>query len=152
MRDDILRSDLSQFVQEHEHLASRIGELRTWIGEVSELGIPRFGEMGDRLRPLHHELRSHFEHEEKQGYLSDALTVAPDLANSTQGLVLEHSQLLKQLDVLVDRLHQSEPPFDSWQQACAELDTVLDLLNQHETQELSILAAAVNHQDGCDGR
>lgn len=136
------RRDLERYSQEHDHLTTRIAELREWISEVSELGIPHFAELGSRLRPLLEELNAHFEHEEQRGYLAGAIERVPQFIDDVDELLLQHSQFRNQLHALICRLGEYEPPFSSWQQACAEFEDVLAEIERHERRETSILKAA----------
>ena len=142
MERTTIQHDLSRMSQEHQLLAEVIADVRSWIREVCELGMPHFGELGDRLRPLHEQLARHFRHEEELGYLSDALARAPHLTGEANILLQQHGQLLRELNELILRLHETEPPFDSWQQACSELDAMLAELDRHEGREKAILEIA----------
>lgn len=67
-------------VTEHHELMKNLGALRNWWSELAEIGSPRFGERGNRVKELRTILAAHFEIEEAGGYLSTALAAAPHLA------------------------------------------------------------------------
>ncbi|MEZ6063681.1 MAG: hemerythrin domain-containing protein [Planctomycetaceae bacterium] len=144
MTETAMQRDLRRFAQEHSHLKSGITDLRSWIDEVSELGIPHFGEMGDRMKPLYAELCEHFAHEEVRGFLAEAIALLPHLSDDADDLRIEHSRLLTALDALICRLQESPPPFESWQRACQDLNEILDALNTHEHKEMEILEQAAS--------
>ncbi len=142
MPEHSMQADLRRFTREHGELAARIDGLREWITEISELGIPHFGEMGDRLQPLYTELCEHFAHEEAHNFLAEAIALLPDYTDGAEDLRLQHAPLLSRMDALICQLHEDERPFASWQRACKELDAILAALASHEHLEMEILAAA----------
>ena len=52
---------LSEDRQMHESL----GEIRDWMKQVEQLGIPHFGETANRLLPLRERLQKHFQQEDE---------------------------------------------------------------------------------------
>ena len=59
---------VSQLVQkwrsEDRVVTTKIDELRQWMREVRQLGIPHFGETATRLRQIRDQLVQHFQREE----------------------------------------------------------------------------------------
>lgn len=129
-------------LKEHREVMKHINDLREWVKEIGELGVPHFGELGTRLQPLRDELSRHFAEEEEGGYLSVALSRAPRFSREAEELQEQHAQFLKDLNTLIDKLHESEPPFSSWQQACAEFEEILTRIRRHEGRENAIVQAA----------
>ena len=127
-----------RLVQEHDELEAMIGDLRTWLAEVAELGIPHFGELGSRLRPLRDKLCEHFAHEEAGGYLADAVAVAPELVTTVDELLAQHDVFKNRLDALICRLRESEVPFDCWQAACETFESLCADIARHEQTEMEI--------------
>ena len=122
---------------EDRNLRGRIAKLRDWMSEVSQLGIPHFGETAHYLRSLREHLVGHFEHEDViSGQLANCSSAPDDQIielKSTQSR--EHEQILVQLDDLVSRLNELEPPFRSWQAAIADVEQLVEALVQHEQHE-----------------
>lgn len=139
----------SMMLQEHRRLMKEITDLRAWIDEVSELGIPHFGELGTKLQPVRDTFSQHFEAEEVGGYLAEALAVAPRFRDEAEELRLQHTEFLERFDQLICRLHECEPPFTSWQQACEELDALLTDIKNHEGRENAIAQSAFEDDIGC---
>jgi iron-sulfur cluster repair protein YtfE (RIC family) len=135
-------TSFSTMLEEHRELMGRIAELREWINQVSQLGTPRMGELGDRIQPLRDELARHFADEEQNGYLAEALAAAPRFTREAQELQAEHAEFLTQLDDLIARLHELEPPFASWQEACRKLEAILGRLRRHEGRETALVQSA----------
>lgn len=123
--------------KEDRGLESCVDQVRDWMREVAQLGIPHFGETATRLRPLRHRLVQHFAREDEmieqlaQLYSSSS----PEIEAVRRQSVHDHDQLLARLDNLINRLNELVPPFDSWQTAIDDVEMFVDLLEQHEEQE-----------------
>ncbi len=146
--DKIPIDDLNSLLAEHRALLTQISELREWAAAVGEHGIPRFGEMGTRMEQLRDRLRTHFEEEEKGGYLSPIVEIAPRFAGEIEELGGQHTELLQTVDRFIARLHETEPPFASWQQAMREFEEFIVALRQHEGRENTIAQAAYGQDIG----
>lgn len=122
---------------EDRALESNIDEIRDWMHEVDQLGIPHFGETATRLGPLRDRLIAHFHREDEMiGQLAELYpSSSPEIDSVRRQSVRDHHQLLSRLDDLTARLDEIEPPFASWQAAMDELESFVDLLEQHEEQE-----------------
>ena len=133
------QTDVATLKREHSDLDDEIGEWREWWGQLSQLGDPHFGEMGNRLAQFREHLAAHFAHEESQGCLSLVMELPDDLVRRTAELRDEHPKLLSELDALIARLKQREPEFDCWGNAREEFEDYLDRLNSHEEAEDTLL-------------
>ncbi len=123
-----------------------LNEVRHWMREVSLLGIPHFGETATRLRPLREYLVRHFEREDEliaQLATSYASSLSPELDAVRTASAREHRQLLIDLDDLMIRLNQTEPPFASWEAAMGQVDRLVDTLDQHEARESGSIEALI---------
>ena len=122
---------------EDRELESSIDAVRDWMQEVSQLGIPHFGETATRLRPMRARLEVHFAHEDEMVTQLAELypPSSPEIDAVRRQSDRDHSRLLERLDGLIDRLDQTEPPFASWQAAMEEVELFVDVLEQHEDQE-----------------
>ena len=122
---------------EDRELELRINELREWMGEVSQLGIPHFGETATRLGQVRERLVQHFEREDEM--VTELASLYPDsspeIASIRKQSSRDHSLLLSRLDDLSKRLSELEPPFESWQQAMQDVEFFVDTLEQHEDRE-----------------
>jgi hypothetical protein len=143
MKEDIAPSTpVLWMAEEHAELTRRLAALRKWWMELDQFGMPKFGEMGSQLENLRDILAEHFSTEEKGGYLAPALAVAPHLSRQVNELQSQHGQLLESLNGFINRLQMSEPPFESWQAAYCELETILADLRRHEREENKTVQAA----------
>jgi iron-sulfur cluster repair protein YtfE (RIC family) len=122
---------------EHRQLDEFTEELRTWTYEVAQLGIPHFGEAANKLTLLRVRLQKHFQQEDEIGnQLANQQSVpSVEIEATRRKATQDHISLSTRLDDLIDRLAQTEPPFDSWEQAVQEVDLFIDALEQHEEQE-----------------
>jgi iron-sulfur cluster repair protein YtfE (RIC family) len=120
----------------------RLAALRRWWTELDQLGTPKFGEMGTQVQNLRNILAEHFAAEEKDGYLAPVIAVAPYLSRQANELQSQHGHLLESLNDFISRLQMSEPPFESWQAAYRELETLLLDLRRHEQAENEAVQAA----------
>ena len=122
---------------EDSELEACLDEVRDWMGEVSQLGIPHFGETATRLRPLRERLVRHFEREDAmiaqlaQSYPPPSTEI--DAVRSQSAY--DHHLLLGRLDDLMQRLNETEPPLNSWKAAMDEVELFVVALEEHEEQE-----------------
>ncbi len=139
---------LTRLLEEHRELMGRITELRKWWSELDQFGLPKFGEMGTRVEELRDILAEHFAEEEKDGYLAQALAVAPQYTQKAEELQKQHGQMLETLGDFSDRLELSQPPFESWQKARDEFEGIVAGLRQHERAENEIVQSAFENDIG----
>jgi hypothetical protein len=135
---------------DHQKLAACIDEIRDWMAEVNQLGIPHFGETASRLQPLRTHLQSHFEREDRiLKKLSDIYAPAtPEVEAFTRQTNLDHHSLMMRLEDLYSRLKQIEPPFESWTAAMDEVDVFFEAMQQHELQESDRVSMLIPRSDG----
>lgn len=123
--------------QEDRCLKACINEVRAWMREVNQLGIPHFGETATRLRPLRIKLFTHFGRENE--LISQLAHFYPDTSPEIDGVrkssIADHDRLLARLEDLIDRLSEPDPPFQSWTEAMDEVGLFVDAVEQHELQE-----------------
>jgi hypothetical protein len=106
--------------KQKQHLHHLVRELRSWLYEVEQRGIPKFGETGYRLRKFRESLADHFETCSHQGL--------------EQPLSLECRRLLGRLEDLIVRLEMPDPPFQSWQELASSLVDFIDDLSLFESK------------------
>jgi hypothetical protein len=113
----------TEMVTQQCRLRDLINELRSWLYEVEQLGIPRFGETGYRLRNFRQSLFQHFQtcRRDRSGGMGEV---------SEQ----ESERLLDRLDRMINQLEMTDPPFDSWQQVIRTLNEFSDDLDSLESR------------------
>ncbi len=122
---------------EDHYLQAQFDQIRDWMLQVSQLGIPRFGETAGRLRLLRDCLNNHFEREK---LLCDQLSgfytsPCPQVDSIRRQATRDHYQLMQRIDDLIDDLTKLEPPFDSWGDAMERVEQFIDTFEQHEQFE-----------------
>lgn len=145
---DMIASPEPALLEEHRRLNHQIGGLCRWASELTDIGQPRFGELGERLRELRSVLAAHFADEEAGGYLADALDAAPQFAHQAAELKCQHSQFLERLDGFIARLTAAQPPFRYWHDAQREFEDYLAQLQRHERAENDLVQAAFTDEPG----
>lgn len=132
----------------HTEVERQLDQLSCWKMQLCELGQPRFGEMGMRLREIRQLLTAHFAAEEEGGYLAPALSAAPQFTRRAEGLQHQHREFLRDLDEMVVRLTASPAQFPAWSDACREFDELLARLRVHEHAENEIVQSAFELDTG----
>ena len=146
---------LDHWHDEDRSLATCIDQVRAWMREVEQRGIPHFGETAARLVPLRERLVQHFEREDKMLHQIADLFLAPtpEIDSVRTQALHEHDQLLFALDELRGRLAKLQPPFESWQAAMREVEEFFAALEQHEEREaenVRALAAVTSQHEQHD--
>jgi len=130
---------LSQLIKiwnnEHIDLSKNIQDTSVWLGQVSQLGRPRFGELAARLRVMRERMKRHFEREELLGQDLRQVANCVEAVSSSRRASNDHQHLLQRVDELISKLRELEPPFDSFQQAIDQVSLFVDAFEQHEEQE-----------------
>lgn len=122
---------------EDEELGRKVDEIRQWMRELDLIGKQHFGETATYLRDLRKQMVRHFEREvemlEQIGKLYTS--GSPEILAVRRQSDREHHNLLGRAEDMIARLDQIDPPFESWQQAMDEMDGLVSLLEQHESNE-----------------
>ena len=137
-----VQSLAARWRQEHVELSQSVDRTRRWTREVCQRGVPKFGEMAQHVRVLRERLVHHFECEDELCHeMSFAIDRTSHAVEATRRQCdRDHSQLLEQIDHLIEQLRQLEPPFESWTDGVRQLERILDALDFHEEQEDETLA------------
>jgi len=136
---------LQQWNDEHQDLSRSIRDTTLWLGQVSQRGIPRFGELAARLSQMRQRMKQHFDREESLG---DDLQQASDcleVKTTRRRAINDHQHLTQRIDDLIAKLSELEPPFDSFQQAIDQVGLFVDAFEQHEEQEAQGLQWLANY-------
>lgn len=149
-------SDLCQIFHqwrlEDRKLALCIDQVRDWMWEVNQLGVPQFGETAVRMQPLRKTLVVHFEREDEiLQKLSELYSASsPEIEAFRRQTALDHRSLLTRLDDLDMRLTEVDPQFESWTAAMNEVDVFFEAMQQHELQESDRIGMLMPSECGDD--
>lgn len=140
--DVTVHSLFKKWQEEDQELESYLDGVRDWMNDVSQLGIPRFGETASRLQQLHKRLMLHFEREDELGeQLMEFYAGGSVELNATRRQAeRDHQQLSDRLEELMVRLDALDPPFASWEAAMNEVEAFVVALERHEDQESESVA------------
>ncbi len=130
-----------QWRAEHRELNQFFDDFRRWAYDVSLFGMPHFGESADRLKQFRRRLVEQFDREDELSNQATAMNNhrLPQMGLDPHRITVEHGPLLSQLDVLIDRLDELEPPFDSWQDAIGQVESFIESLDHHEEEEAAYI-------------
>ncbi len=130
-----LNDVMQRWNDEHAELSKKITEITRWLGEVSQLGVPRFGELAERLRHLRDRMLQHFDREDKLGEEMHLSHACVEVEATRRRAASDHLHLTERLDRLIAKLSELDPPFNSFQQAIDEVSLFVDAFEQHEEEE-----------------
>ncbi len=142
--DDARQTLFDTWHEEHQQLDAFSAQLRKWAYDIAQIGIPHFGETADKLTQLRVRLVEHFAREDEIGrqLANDPGFSSLEVNATHRQAAADHDQLLQRLDGLTARLNQTEPPFDSWEQAFQEVERLMDAIDQHEAHEDALIIAS----------
>lgn len=135
------------------------GELKDLLSQVRST---MYGQQPDAqqarqlIGDLYERIQSHFHHEEKGGYLSEALERAPRLTNLAGRLHEQHETLSEMLGELRNHVQQTVPTDDLradawWKELDNQFHVFFNRLLRHETEEDKLVQEAFNRDLGtCD--
>jgi hypothetical protein len=136
---------LQHLLREHEGLSEELGIVRR------SLRRELLGEKADsarqkaihRLGGLRNHLAAHFEEEECEGCLEEAVSRRPSLAGEVKQIVAEHRGLIGDLDQMVEKLHLGASPREI-ASVEAEFEAFAERLIDHELRERAAVQAGLN--------
>ncbi|QDT91556.1 hemerythrin domain-containing protein [Gimesia algae] len=135
---------LQFLLDEHEEIFSHMQELKDWWAQLDEKGLPKFGEMGTRVKGFRDLLAKHFDDEEQEGYFKPVFDEAPGFCIMVPDFKKTHAEILFRIDDFITRLKETEPPFQNWNKALKEFEEILADLHEHEDQEVKMVQEAFN--------
>lgn len=120
-----------------------VAELQDWIHEAGPSNGQYFAELGNRLQFYRGLLATHLAKEESLDRLRQVGKFHPECQSEIGVLHRQHGQFLDELDTMVTKLHQEEPPYDSWQEAIRQFEELLTEIHRHEGREGQLLACVM---------
>lgn len=136
---------MHQWDNEHQDLSRNIRETTLWLGQVSQRGIPRFGELAARLSLMRQRMKQHFDREETLGRDLQQVSDCLEVKMTRRRAISDHQHLTQRIDDLIAKLSELEPPFESFQQAIDQVGLFVDAFEQHEEQEAQGLQWLTNY-------
>jgi iron-sulfur cluster repair protein YtfE (RIC family) len=141
---------------QREHVALRQGLealerlLRELVDELraGHAAEARISAAQGSLESLGSQLREHFALEERGGYFSEALAVAPRLSRRADALLREHAAFLERLGNLREMAFESRAPGDLWSAIEEGLRELAADLRAHEERENELILQAFDEDLG----
>lgn len=99
-----------------------------------------------RISGLRNRLASHFEEEECEGCLEEAVSRRPALAHEAMAIVAEHRGLVAELDRLIERLDEKASPREI-ASVEADFEAFAQRLVEHERREQQAVKSGLNIEE-----
>jgi hypothetical protein len=144
------RSDpviLGHVLAEHRELHSSMSEIRSLLAADGPPTEGRKAEVVEGLKSLREHLRSHFEQEERGGFLEESVTRMPRLSKAASAILAEHPRLLAELDGLIESTAR-ERAVTALELCCREFNRFAGHVVAHERKENSIVQEGYNEDLG----
>jgi len=142
-----LRQSAERLLADHHILMRGLGCHEEWIHQLSEIGMPRFGELACRLEGFRGELARHFQNEEHHGGRLQMHGDAESAEVAAHGSE-QHRQLLERLSLLIRRLSKGMEEFQGWNVAVSEVSALMGEICEHERREMEILRQVTSRSSG----
>jgi hypothetical protein len=142
-----LKQSAERLLADHQVLMRGLGCHQDWIHQLSEIGMPRFGELACRLEGFRTELARHFQNEEQYGERLQIHGQA-EPAGAEAGGGHEHRELLERLSLLIQRLGRGTQEFDGWNVAVGEVGALVSEICEQERREMEILRRVMSGSSG----
>jgi hypothetical protein len=132
----------------HTALHQEIDDMKAWCHEAEQIGQPRFGQLGIRLKALRDHVAGHFAAEERGGYMSPVVAADPQFAVPAEELLAEHARILKRFDEVAAKLAQTPAGYTCWSEGQRDICSVLADLERHEHAENELWQSAFEVETG----
>ena len=132
----------------HAALHRDIDGLNEGCHEAEELGQPRCGQLGLRVKALRDHVAEHFAQEERGGYMSPVVAADPRFAAPAEELLGEHARILARFDDVVEKLGGSPCAYTCWSEGQRDICSVLSDLRRHEHAENELWQSAFDDESG----
>lgn len=145
------RNALRRFHAEHAELRRSLDELVARMHAITE-GIANDAGPRAEARWLFAELEErvprHFADEERFGFLSNAIELAPRLSRQADDLRAEHGALRAQLDALAFHVRDAGADPVRWEELEGACEAFAEQLGDHEERENELILEALTEDPG----
>ncbi len=142
--EKIMQINLEELVDQHARLREILKEIQCTLTQRRASCVTIVAMFSD----LTDQIRSHFAHEENEGYFSEAVAQAPRLATQADHLLGQHVDLLNHLNHLHQLAQQGTGSSQWWVQITFAFDNFTRLFLEHEQQENDLVQGAYNEDIG----
>lgn len=109
---------------------------------------PAREELMSILGKLSTALHQHFELEERDGYLGEAVAFAPRFSEEANRLLAQHPILSEELSALLERLRENDFSEAGWPRFIERANRFVKMLVEHERAENDLVQSAYEHDIG----
>lgn len=126
-----------QWKSEHAALDQHEMELIQWVHDQSRQRDQQYRDAVAKVHELNQRLAQHFV---REGEICSRLyrlrgAASEETRATIRQTAKDHDQILCRLKQLADRMQEARSELDAWKNSMAELNLIIDLIEQHEEQE-----------------
>ena len=136
------QNQVTSFHPAHEDLHAPLGAVRDVLQEANDASA-----LVAALESLNRELTIHFDLEESEGRLNDAVAHAPQMMRAAGDLLQQHATLSEQGDCLLEHARQAAATRAWWSEFSERVDQWIHQLVAHEAAEQELLAKVFELDD-----
>lgn len=140
MSNPALRSVREQTIDANQQILSSAESIAGHWPSDRTTAVHQRALLIDEIRNFKQELQQHFESEERSGYLSDALTLAPQLKARADVLRNEHPAMVQVIDAILSVVESTAAP-DLIKERTSFERLVADLRHHEEAENALVLEA-----------
>jgi len=137
--------------QDYIELMQHVDEsFRTHLKSFCEALVcqPERGELLSLLGNLSTQLHLHFELEERDGYLGEAVEIAPRFSVEADRLLQQHAVLSEEVTALMDRVRVDDESESWWSEFVPQAEMFVRKLIEHEKLENKLVQDAYEEDIG----
>lgn len=146
MTEQILTAYVEIVRSEHRELQGLVHQVRRALAVAARANWREvtIAPLVESLNNLKERMEDHFQKEEVDGYLDEALIQAPRFTHQAECLLTQHPQMLKQMDALFAEIPRCRQRPECWCKFKEQVQETLQEVLAHEAAENQILERAYN--------
>ncbi|MCE9632428.1 MAG: hemerythrin domain-containing protein [Planctomycetia bacterium] len=135
---------LGHILGQHRELHSQLLSMRAEFTNPDLPDAQRLGAVREMLAGLRDYLRTHFEQEERGGFMEESIARMPRLSSAVQKVMADHPGLLAELDTLLETIGMRDISPETWAEATRGFAAFSDHLLVHERNENAVVQEGYN--------
>lgn len=116
-------------------------ELRQWMRDTEEFGVPHLGEFGFRIQCYRNRLATEFRNEETRHRIKGDFAKHAECQQELNQLTAQHGLFLDELESLAVKLQRDRPPFETWNEATRQFAKIQLEIDRHKGRERQLIEA-----------
>ena len=145
------RSDpviLGHVLAEHHDLFLRMHTIAESFADARPPTADRTAATLESLAGLRAHLATHFEQEERGGFMEESIARIPRLAAAASAVLRQHPELLAELDALIGGLRRGDISDKAWARAGRDFAHFAASMKAHERSENAVVQEGYNEDLG----